>query len=196
MSFLSPSELEEMGFAALGPNVLLSRRASVHGAARISIGANTRIDDFCVISAGEGGIEIGHHVHIATMVSLIGKARIVISDFAGLSARVSLFSSNDDYSGGALTGPTVPDELRNVTNLPVTIGRHAVVGAGSVILPGADLGDGCTIGALSLIRGKLEGNMIYVGVPAKPLRPRKTDYLALEALLMADASVGSHHKTS
>ena len=36
------------------------------------IGNNVRIDDFCVLSAGEGGIEIEDFVHIAPNATLCG----------------------------------------------------------------------------------------------------------------------------
>ena len=49
-SFYSRSELEHIGFATIGKNVLLSRKASIYSPAMISIGDNVRIDDFCIVS--------------------------------------------------------------------------------------------------------------------------------------------------
>ena len=48
-SFYSRSELEHIGFATIGKNVLLSRKASIYSPAMISIGDNVRIDDFCIL---------------------------------------------------------------------------------------------------------------------------------------------------
>lgn len=169
-----------MGFGALGSNVLISEKASVYNPSRLFIGNNVRIDDFCILSAGEGGIYLGDHVHIACYVSLIGAGKIEVGAFSGLSARTAVYSSNDDYSGNALTGPTVPDKYRNVAVAPVSIGRHVIVGAGSVILPGTRMGDGVALGALSLANKTLEAHFVYTGVPAKKLKPRHTAYLALE----------------
>lgn len=45
-SFLSENELKAIGFKCYGSNVLISRKASIYGAANISIGDNVRIDDF------------------------------------------------------------------------------------------------------------------------------------------------------
>ena len=186
MNFYAQDELEQIGFASLDRDVRLSRTASIYGASRISIGRNSRIDDFCVLSAGDGGIEIGHHVHIAVMCTLIGKGRIAVDDFATLSGRVSVYSSSDDQSGGAMTNPTIPAALTHVDHRPVAIGRHVIVGAGSVILPGACLGEGVAVGALSLVNGTLEPFTIYAGVPARVIRERRRDLLALEARLGAD----------
>ncbi len=180
MGTLNREELERMEFAALGNDVQISERASIYGAPRIRLGSHVRIDDFCVLSAGEGGIEIGDHVHIAVYSLLVGAARIVLGDFAGLSSRVSVYSSSDDYSGRTMTNPTVPDEFKNVTHADVSIGRHVIVGAGSVILPGATLGEGVAIGALSLVRGSCEAFTIYGNPPARRLGERSRELLEVE----------------
>src|SRR5687768_14032493 len=109
--FYDEMEIEAIGFCKVGGNVSIDRTVKFYGANRISIGSNTRIDAYSVISAGEEGISIGNHVHIGVYVFLTGAARIEIGDFCGVSGRVSIYSSNDDYLGDALTGPTVPDEF-------------------------------------------------------------------------------------
>ena len=180
MSFLTEEELAALGLASCGEDVKISRKTSIYGAERIAIGDHVRIDDFCVISAGAGGISIGSHVHIAVYVSVIGSAAITLSDFVGLSSRVSVYSSNDDYSGSALTGPTIPDRFRKIDSRPVHIGRHVVVGSGSVVLPGVTIHDGAAVGALSLIRKDCEPFGLYVGSPARRVRDRSRDLLELE----------------
>jgi len=180
MGVLRREALENMGFAFLGDDVLISDRASFYNPAKISIGAHSRIDDFCVLSAGNGGIVIGQHVHIAVYSSLIGKARIELRDFCNISSRVSIYSSSDDYSGATMTNPTVPDEYKNVFHADVVIGRHVIIGSGSVILPGITLEEGVAIGALSLIRDNCSAFGIYAGNPARLIRERRRDLLELE----------------
>ena len=183
MSFYTNEELDRMGFAHLGQNVLVSRHASLYGIDRISIESNSRIDDFCVLSAGSGGIHIGRYVHIAVMCSLIGEERIALEDFSGLSGRVSIYSSSDDYSGDHLTNPTVPANLTQVDNKPVTLGRHVIIGSGSVILPGVTIGEGAAVGALALVRKSLKPFTIYTGSPTKAIGPRSRRMLELENLV-------------
>lgn len=183
MAFLTQEQLVSMGFGSLGTNVLVSDKASIYGANRIHIGSNVRIDDFCVLSAGEGGVFIGDYVHIAVFSLLIGAGRITISDFAGLSSRVSIYSSNDDYSGNFLTNPTVPVEYTNVTKADVTLGKHVIIGSGSVVLPGITLHDGVAIGSLSLVTKDCEEFGVYIGSPAKKLKNRKNNLLELEKKL-------------
>jgi galactoside O-acetyltransferase len=106
-SFYTTSELKDLGLAFVGNDVKLSRKASLYNPGKISIGEASRIDDFCVLAAGEGGIEIRRNVHVAVNVSLIGQSKITIREFAGISSRTAVYSSNDDYSGEYMTNPTV-----------------------------------------------------------------------------------------
>jgi galactoside O-acetyltransferase len=184
MVMLSREAIDRMGFASLGDNVQISDRASFHGADRITLGSNVRIDDFCVLSAGVGGIYIGQHVHIAVYSSLIGAGRITISDFCNISSRVSIYSSSDDHSGAAMTNPTVPAEYTDVKHAGVFLGKHVLVFGGSVILPGVTLEDGVVVGALSLIKSNCQAFGIYVGNPARHIKERNRDLLGLEQRFM------------
>lgn len=180
MSYLSPEELAAAGFRAVGRDVRVSRRASIHGASRIALGDRVRIDDFCILSAGDGGIAIGSNVHVACYSSLIGRGTITLADFVNVSSRVSIYSSSDDYSGATMTNPTVPEEFTGVKHAPVTLGRHAIIGAGSVILPGVTLGDGVAVGALSLVSRDVPPWTVVGGNPLRMLKPRRQDLLVLE----------------
>ncbi len=182
MSFYSSEELAVLGLRHVGLGVKISRKASIYGAERISVGNYSRIDDFCILSAsGEGQFTIGAHVHVACYTSLIGQADVTLEDFANLSSRVSLYSSSDDFSGVWMTNPTVPAEFTNVESAPVIVRTHVVVGSGSVILPGVDIARGCAVGALSLLNRSTEPFGVYAGVPARRVKDRDQGLLAHEA---------------
>lgn len=184
MGLLSRKQIEEMGFSHVGENVRLSDKASYYNCKNIVIGDHVRIDDFCVLSAGVGGIEIGSYIHIAVYSSLIGAGKIELRDFSNISSKVAIYSSNDDYSGTSMTNPMVPDEYTNVSHADVIIGRHVIVGSGSVVLPGVTLDTGVAVGALSLVTRNCEAFGIYSGVPAKRIKERKRDLLELEGLML------------
>ena len=182
MSIYSEIELQQLGFANLGKNLRISKKASFYGIERISIGSNVRIDDFCVLSAGDGGIEIGSYIHIAVYSSLIGGGKITLNDFCNISSRVSIYSSNDDYSGEFMTNPMVPEQFTNVTTDTVVLGKHTIVGSGSVILPGVELGEGAAVGALSLVRRNVEAFSVIAGNPAHKIKDRsKNPFRATKA---------------
>lgn len=184
MAFVTRTKLEKMGFASLGNNVQISEKASIYNCNNISIGNNVRVDDFCILSAGIGGIQIGNYVHLAAFSSLIGSGKITLSDFCNLSSRVSIYSSSDDYSGATLTNPMIPNKYKDVTHNDVFFGKHVIIGSGSVILPGAVLEEGVAIGALSLIKQICKAFGVYAGNPVRRIKDRKQDLLALELQFM------------
>lgn len=177
MGFLSKTELSKRSFASLGNNVLISDKSSIYNPENIVIGSNVRIDDFCILSAGEGGIDIGNYVHIACYVSLIGKAKIKLGDYVGISSKSSVYSSSDDYSGSFLVGPMVPDEMKNVDHRSVSLENYSLIGAHCVILPGVVIGEGTGVGALSLVTKSLDPWGMYAGSPLKFIKKRSSTLL-------------------
>jgi len=189
MAFLSREALLSMGFQRLGEQVLISEKASIYNAGNIELGSHIRIDDFCILSAGEGGISIGNYVHLACYVSLIGAGRITLHDCCNIAARSTVLSATDDFSGQYLMGPTVPDAFRNVIVKDVVLERHVIIGAGCVLLPGASIVAGTAIGAMSLVTEPVTEPGIYAGIPAKKIKERSRQVFELEAQLKA-----SEHK--
>ncbi|OGH16801.1 MAG: hypothetical protein A3C30_00470 [Candidatus Levybacteria bacterium RIFCSPHIGHO2_02_FULL_40_18] len=186
MAFLTRPQLNKFGFKHLGKNLKISPKASFHNTSNISIGDNSRIDDFCVLSAGSGGIWIGKNIHISVFASLIGKEKITVGDFSTISSRVSIYSSSDDYSGEYMTNPTVDPKFTNVTHGDVNIGKHVIVGSGSIILPNIILEDGVCVGALSLIKNNCKSFCIYGGIPAKFIKKRSRELLEKEIKFLKD----------
>lgn len=186
MAYLSQEQLAGMGFKKLGRNVKVSDKASIYNCDQIEIGDHSRIDDFCVIS---GKVSIGRNVHIAPL-SLVagGELGIVMEDFSGLAYHVQIFSQSDDYSGGSMTNPTVPAQYKKEFKAKTHLGRHVIVGAGSIIFPGVHIADGCSVGAMSLVRKSTEPWGIYVGNPAKRIAERKQDLLVMEAQYLQESS--------
>ncbi len=185
MAQLSREEIDGMGFAAIGSNVMISDRASFYNCAQIRIGSNTRIDDFCVLSAGVGGVCIGNYVHIAVGATLIGAGKITLSDFSNISSRVAIYSSSDDFSGLFMTNPMVPPDYTGVFSANVFLGKHVIVGSGAVIFPGVMLEEGVAIGALSVVNRDCKEFGVYAGSPARRVKERKRDLLELEQKLIA-----------
>ena len=182
MSYLSIKKLISLKFKKLGKNVLISDKASIYNASEISLDDNTRIDDFVIIS---GKVSFGKYVHIATHTSISGgTAGIIFSDFSSCAYNCHIFSQSDDYSGSSMTNPLVPQKYTNVKKGAIYIGRHVIIGTGSVVFPGTRIEDGCSIGAMSLVTKSTEPYSIYVGVPAKKIKSRKKNFLKFEKLLL------------
>ena len=179
-SYYKREELEQLGFKMLGEDVRISRLTSIYAPERISIGDHVRIDDYAFLS---GDITLHNYIHIAPFCILIGGtegAGIVMHDYSGLSARVTIYSISDDYSGEYMTNPTIPDEYLNILRGKVTINKYVIVGTSSVILPNVEIGEGAAVGAMSLVSRRLPKWKVCSGFPAKPIRDRSRRLLELE----------------
>lgn len=184
MGYLTRDQIDCMGFASVGEDVRISDKASFYNCENIFICNHVRIDDFCVISAGLGGVRIGNYVHVAVYSSLIGAGKIVLGDFSNISARVSIYSSTDDFSGHSMTNPTIPDRYKNVRHGDVVLERHVIVGAGSVVLPEVVLEEGVAIGALSLVSKSCNAFGVYCGIPVVRVKERQRGLLEKEKQFM------------
>lgn len=177
-SFYTEEELKKIGFKKYGKNVLISRNTCIYKVQEIEIGSNVRIDDFCFLL---GKIVIGNYVHIAPFSNIVGGDKgVYMNDFSGLSSRVSIYAVTDDYSGGALTNPTVPEEYTNVKSEKVVLEKHCIVGASSVVLPGVTMREGTSCGSMSLVNRDTEAWSVNVGIPCKKIAERNKSVLEKE----------------
>lgn len=158
-----------------GENVQVHRSVLFFGG-NVEVGSNVRIDCQCVISSREK-VSIGNHVHLGIGVYIIGAAGVTIEDYAGISARCSLFTTSDDYSGGHLTNPTVPERFRMVTAAPIRLGRHALIGSGTVLMPGVTIHRGASVGALSFVNKSVPEFVIASGSPLRKVGVRNREEL-------------------
>lgn len=157
---------------------MISKKASIYNPKEIEIGNNVRIDDFCILS---GKIYIGDYIHISAYTSLFaGNAGIVIEDFVTISSRIAIYAITDDYSGNYMANPMIDDKYRNVQSSRVICRKHSLIGTGCTVLPGVEIGEGASIGAMSLINRDIEPWTMNVGIPAKKIKERSKNILELE----------------
>ena len=160
-SFYSEEELQQMGFAHVGHDVMISRKASIYGASNIWIGNHVRVDDFCVLS---GKITFGNY----------------IEDYTGISSHCAVYAASDDYSGDFMTNPTVPEKFTNVIEEPVVIKKYSNIGAGCIILPGVTIAEGCALCAMTLATKDTKPWGIYLGYQCIRIKERSQKMLELD----------------
>ncbi|MER9559183.1 acyltransferase [Mesorhizobium sp. M0323] len=115
---------------------------------------------------------------------LSGPGTIKLDDFSGLAPGARIFQPRT-YTGEYLTNRTVPQEFLNVTFAPVHLGKHVIIGSGTVVLPGCNVGEGSSVGALSLLTKALDSWGVFCGIPAKRLKARSRKLLTLERQLLS-----------
>lgn len=109
-----------------------------------SLGEYSVVEDFCCINNAVGDLHIGHHTRIGLHNTLIGP--VSIGNHVNLAQGVVVSGLNHNFQDitkrideqGVSTSPiTICDDVwigaNSVITAGVTIGRHSVVAAGSVV---------------------------------------------------------------
>jgi acetyltransferase-like isoleucine patch superfamily enzyme len=164
-----------MLFHRSGSHITVHELARIVAAENVTLGSHIIIDDFVFIGSHERLI-LGNHVHVASHASITGGGRVLVSDFCGISSGARLISGTDDFTGGALTGPTIPAGFRAVHRGTIILEPHVVIGSNAVVLPDITVGEGSTVGAGSVVTRSLEPWGVYAGSPARRInaRPKET----------------------
>jgi carbonic anhydrase/acetyltransferase-like protein (isoleucine patch superfamily) len=103
-----------------------------------------------------GPIYMGSRVHVDDMFAWA----ITIGAHTRIAHDVLIVAH--DAAVKHLTGYT---EVR-----PVAIGESCYIGAGAIVLPGADIGDGAVIGAGAVVRGEIPAGAVAAGNPARVVK--------------------------
>ena len=177
--FLTDDEILKIGFKKVGKNVSISDKAVFYRPERIEIGNNVRIDDFCVLA---NNIKIGNYVHIALGSCLLSgpNSLIEMCDFSALAYQAMILTSVDDYYGDYMANPCIPDKYRKITECSVKLNKHCLIGTGTKIMPGVEIGEGTSVGAMSLVLKSTQDWKMYFGIPAKIIAERQKNILELE----------------
>lgn len=187
MPYYDHEELTTFGFNYLGENVKVSRQANIYDAEKISLGSNSRIDDFCIIS---GRVTVGRFCHITPMCLVAGGIPgVVMGDFVTLAYGTKVFAQSDDYSGRSMVNSLIPKKFKNEYLARVEIEKHSIVGANSTIMPGVTLAEGTAVGSTSLVLASTSPWGIYAGCPALRIKERRKDLLELEREFLNENSV-------
>lgn len=164
----------------VGRNVIIGKTVRIRYPELVEIGDNVIIDDFSYISTA---LKIESYVHLSSGAKIIGGRNCTVhfGSFSTLAPNVVLAAGSDDYHAGLAT-PLVDAKFKgDVEYGDIHIGRHSIVGAGSVVLPGVTFGEGASLGALSLAKKDLKAWTLYGGVPAEKISERdKAVILKLE----------------
>lgn len=140
----------------------------------VEVGNNVRIADFCRISSA---CVIGSDCEIAPGTYIAGgdgKYTFEMGDCSSLAAGVKVWLSSNDYVNELVTH-SIPEVKEIQGN--VRLGKYTGVGTNSVIMPGNDIPEGVSIGALSFVPSnyKFEPWTVYAGRPIRPIKKRNKE---------------------
>jgi acetyltransferase-like isoleucine patch superfamily enzyme len=152
----------------IGKNVSVIHPETFEVGARVFLGEQTiiqgRFDGRCVI--GEG-VWIGPQ-------SYFDARDLVIEDFVGWGPGAKVLGS--EHTGIPADVPIIRTDLEIA---PVRICAGADIGVNAIILPGITIGRGAIVGAGAVVTRDVADFEIVAGVPARPLRSRKSHEVAV-----------------
>lgn len=147
---------------------------ALFGERYIAIGAHTIIGPYASVSAGVSPsheldvhevVTIGDRCLIGKGSGIVGHERVVIGDDVFTGHHVYITDANHGYED-----PDLPIGQQFAPPRPVSIGEGSWLGHGSIVLPGASIGRHVVVGAGSVVTGDLPDHCVAVGNPARVIR--------------------------
>ncbi len=114
-------------------------------------------------------IEMGNRVAFNYGCYVNGFGGLTIGDAAEFGPYVMVHTANHEM--GDAHRPVTAQGWRD--DGPTEIGRNSWIGMGSCILPGVTVGEGCVVGAGSVVTRSLDAFSVAVGNPARVIRERE-----------------------
>ena len=167
--FLTPRLLITLwGYLKYG--CLISPKAEVEITSQLSIGRKSIISSFTKIKASEGPLVIGRNVEISNgCVITSHDTGTYIGDDCLIGPNCSIIGNNYHYDR-----LDVPIRLQGKSSAKgIRIAENVWLGAGCVILDGADIGAGTIVTPNSVVSGRIPENSIATGNPAKVIFTRR-----------------------
>ena len=150
-----------------GDGVQIGRGALCRHPETFEIGAGVVVGDQAVLQGRfDGRCEIGDHVWIGPQCFFDARD-LVIEEYVGWGPGARVLGST--HTGMPVDVPVITTDL---TIRPVRIGAWSDIGVNAVILPGVTIGKGAIVGAGSVVTRDVPAFAIVAGVPARFVRWR------------------------
>ena len=168
------STIYKLLYSVKNRNLKLDRSAVIEGAiqvdkvGRIEIGAGTRIRKWSCFKPYGGSISIGKNCTVNSFCHFSGNGGIEIGDNVMIATQCVLVSANHNFSR-----TDVPIREQGETRAKITIEDDVWLGAGVKVLAGVTLHKGAVIGAGAVVTADIPEYAVAVGVPAKVLYDRR-----------------------
>jgi acetyltransferase-like isoleucine patch superfamily enzyme len=153
------------------PTSMVSRRSVLrtNGGGCITIGAHCEIHDFAMILTYGGNITMGDHCSLNPFSIVYGQGGTQIGSGVRIAAHTVIIPANHLPCDDA-----VPLYLKGFSSHGIRIEDGVWIASGCTILDAVTIGRHAVIGAGSVVTRSIEANVTAMGVPARVLTERRT----------------------
>ena len=166
--------------AARHRNISLGKACKISPEARMHPrGGRIVLGDQCTISPGaivQGNVRMGKCCSVQSYSVVIGygsteekEGVITLGDYVRIAPHVTMLAGNHRFAD-----PGRPIHEQGLELAPIRIGHDVWIAAGARIMAGVSIGDGCVVGAGSVVTKDIPPHSIAAGVPARVIRKRET----------------------
>ena len=128
-----------------------------------NLGANSVIEDFATVNNGVGDVNIGHHTIVGMGNVIIGP--VTIGNEVMLAQNIVISGLNHGYEDVTIS----PRQQKEICK-QIIISDDVWIGSNVVITAGVTLGKHCIIGAGSVVTKDIPEFAVAVGNPAKVIK--------------------------
>ena len=154
----------------VGKNTYFLGKAEIQSNGNIHIGNDCKISPWVVFREWEGYIKIGNYCSINSFCHISGNGGVEIGNNVRIATQCVIISANHNFSD-----ITIPIAQQGETRKKIIIEDDCWLGAGVKVLAGVTIGKGCVIGAGSVVTKDIPEYSVAVGVPAKVIKSRKNN---------------------
>ena len=139
--------------------IYIRGRKSLSGCNGLTTGRFCRFD----LEGNKQTLFIGDNCEMGDMTHIVAHERVVIGNNVLIASKCFISDTNHGvYKGDDQDSPEIPPNKRRLVTKPVKIGNNVWIGENVVVLAGAEIGDGCVIGANAVINKHIDCNSIVV----------------------------------
>ena len=141
-------------------------------------GYNCRFD----LEGNEITLHIGKNCRMGDNVHIVAYQNVTIGDDCLFASKIFVSDTSHGVYNmvGSENGPDIPPNDKKLYFAPVSIGNRVWVGENVCVLKGVTIGNGCIIGANSVVTKSVPDGCIVAGNPARVIKKWNCETLAWE----------------
>ena len=152
----------------IGNNVFISTKSKIilGENSKLIIKDNSYISDYTrIIVHDNSKLIIEKNVYISINSIISSNSEVIIGEDTQIAHNVTILDTNKVFDN-----VNIKIREQGYISKPIVIGEDCWIAAGVIVLPGVTLGRHCIVGANSVVNKQFDNNVVIAGTPARKIR--------------------------